>query len=111
MKPFLLSALAAAVFAAAAPALAKNVNCPPGLAKKAVPCVPPGLAKKSVRYFGPGDYVGDYDYHYIRYPDRYLLPPLPPGERYVIIGNQLLRVSEGTYEVLALIRLVDQILD
>jgi hypothetical protein len=49
MKSLLIFAGAAAV-ACSAPALAKpghgNGGCPPGLAKKAVPCMPPGQAKK-----------------------------------------------------------------
>lgn len=111
MKSLLVSVLAIAAIGAAEPALAKSGGCPPGLAKKSPPCVPPGLAKQGARVFAPGDYVGGYAYHRIRYPDRYALPPLAPGERYIIVGDQLLRVREDTYQVLSLIRLVQAILD
>ncbi|MDU9004046.1 hypothetical protein QO231_09290 [Sedimentitalea todarodis] len=41
-----------------------NYNCPPGLAKKAVPCVPPGQLKK----YGTGDYL---------YNDYFVLTDIP----------------------------------
>lgn len=91
-------------------------GCPPGLAKKSPACVPPGQAKK-YRYetrdrIRIGDSIYDYDgYHRIRYPDRYGLDPLRPGERYYVADGQILRVSEETYEVLAVIRAVSALLD
>lgn len=104
--------LAAASFAALAlPAVAQPQGCPPGLAKKAVPCVPPGQAKKGVRYIERGDRVTDYDYHLIRYPDRYGLDRLRPGERYYVVNGQILRVDQDTYEVLDVIRAVSALLD
>lgn len=111
MKQILFLVIALATIAATGSARADNGNCPPGLAKKSVPCVPPGLAKKGVRHFAPGDDFGGYDTHWISYPDRYALPPLAPGERYVIIGNQILRVDEGTAQVIEFVRLVEAILD
>lgn len=97
------------------PALAENTGhgfCPPGLAKKAVPCVPPGLAKKGVRYWQPGDVVDPTDYfHFITYPDRYGLPPLGPGERYIVIGGQILKVNQATWEVITLFQAVEILLD
>ncbi|MEZ5888436.1 MAG: excinuclease ABC subunit A [Paracoccaceae bacterium] len=92
-------------------ALADKGHCPPGLAKKAVPCVPPGLAKKGVRHWDRGDYVGDEDYHRIRYPDRYGLPPLAPGQRYLIVGNRIMVVDEATYTVVTVLNAIDAILD
>jgi hypothetical protein len=111
MKNFLFVVIALVTIPATMPALADSGNCPPGLAKKSLPCVPPGQAKKGARLFTPGDRIDGYDLHWIRYPDRYTLQPLDPGQRYVIVGNQLLSVSEETLEVIALIRLVDAILD
>ncbi|MCU9849710.1 excinuclease ABC subunit A [Defluviimonas sp. WL0024] len=105
-----LSALALAALSAA-PVHAGGKNCPPGLAKKAVPCVPPGQAKKGVRYPDRGDYVTHYHYHRIRYPDRYELPPLRPGERYYIVDNRIYRVDEATYEILDFIRATSALLD
>ena len=51
MKPVILSLGAALALTMAAPADAKPAHCPPGLAKKAEPCVPPGQAKK-IAYAG-----------------------------------------------------------
>lgn len=86
-------------------------SCPPGLAKKNPPCVPPGLAKQGVRSWAPGDYVGDADAHWITYADRYGLPPLAPGQRYVIIGNRVYAVAEDTYTILSVLQAVEAILD
>lgn len=94
--------------------------CPPGLAKKSPACVPPGLAKKRPAHdydddddfrWRRGDYIYDDDYRLIRYPDRYTLPPLRPGERYAIVGNQIVRINSETGRILDLIRLVDAVLN
>lgn len=106
-----LPILAATLALGGQPAAADQRGCPPGLAKKAVPCVPPGLAKKGVRSFSRGDRIHDRDYHLIRYPDRYGLDPLSPGERYYVVDGQILRVSEETYEVLDVVRAVSALLD
>lgn len=99
----------------AAPALADKgpAFCPPGLAKKAVPCVPPGLAKKGLYHWQPGDIVDqdEPDIHIILYPERYQLPPLGPGERYIVIGGQILKVDEATWEVITLMQAIDILLD
>jgi len=110
----LLPALLAALVAAA-PATAGGGFCPPGLAKKSPACVPPGQAKKHRHdthdYVRRGDRIDDYDYHLIRYPDRYGLGPLRPGERYYVVNGQILRVNEETYEVLDVIRAISALLD
>lgn len=99
----------------AAPALADKdpAFCPPGLAKKAVPCVPPGLAKKGQHHWHPGDIVDrdETDLHVILYPNRYQLPPLGPDERYIVIGGQILKVNEATWEVITLMQVIDVLLD
>ncbi len=110
-----LPVLAATLAFSGQPVAADQRGCPPGLAKKAVPCVPPGQAKK-YRYetherIRHGDSIHDYDYHLIRYPDRYGLDPLGPGERYYVVDGQILRVSEETYEVLDVIRAISALLD
>lgn len=111
LRVLLILALVLASF----PALADNKNpgfCPPGLAKKAIPCVPPGLAKKGFRYWHPGDFVDPSDdFHFIIYPDRYGLPPLGPGERYIVIGGQILKVDKATWEVITLFQAVEILLD
>ena len=97
-----------------APAFAENSGkgCPPGLAKKAVPCVPPGQAKKGEREWHEGDVVDrDDDHHVITYPDRYSLPPLLNGEEYIVVGNQILKVDAATYRIITLNRAVEVLLD
>ena len=128
MKHVILPAIIAAAAAfAAAPAVAKQ-NCPPGLAKKAVPCVPPGLAKKGVRSDDDDRYDRDDD-HYVRDRlrvgdlyvdadgrirvrdyDRYRLPRLDEGETYYRDGRIVYRVDEDTRRVIELIRLADLVL-
>lgn len=101
-----------------------NAFCPPGLAKKSPACVPPGQAKKAVRIddrpyvlrigdrrYRIGDRLEGRDYHYVTRPALYGLDPLFDGSRYVIAGNNLLRVDDDTFAILSLIRAVDAILD
>lgn len=100
---------------ATVPAPARVIDCPPGLAKKNPPCIPPGQVNKvypgaASRVYQVGDRIDDI-YHRVIYPDRYNLPPLPLGQRYAIIGNQLVRIDSGTLKILDLIRAVDAILD
>lgn len=93
--------------------------CPPGLAKKSPPCVPPGLAKKRyddddddeevVYRWRRGDYIYDDDYRLIDYPNRYTLPPLRQGERYAIVGNQIVKINSETGRILDLMRLLGAI--
>lgn len=100
-----------AILTLAAPMVAEAgpKHCPPGLAKKAVPCVPPGLAKKHVyrddddhdrdrhrhtyrydrdrhaydRHDGDRyDHRHDYDDHHWRVGDR-----LPRDVRYIVIDD------------------------
>lgn len=111
LRSSLVALLAVAALAPAAPALAGSKGCPPGLAKKSVPCVPPGQAKQHGDHIGRGDRVTDYPYHLIRYPDRYGLDPLRPGERYYVVNGQILRVNQETYEVLDVIRAISALLD
>ncbi|MDI3335950.1 excinuclease ABC subunit A [Defluviimonas aestuarii] len=110
MKSVLVFA-ALSLGALALPAHAGNGHCPPGLAKKSPACIPPGQAKK--HYGAPriGNRVSDYDYHLIRYPDRYNLPPLRRGERYYVIDGQILRVNQETREILDFIRATAALLD
>jgi len=100
-----------ALLLTAAPTLADQKAgkfCPPGLAKKTPACVPPGLA----RQWHPGDIIEDRDgIHIITYPLRYGLPPLGPGERYVVIGGQILKVNLATWEVLTLFQAIEILLD
>jgi hypothetical protein len=98
--------------------------CPPGLAKKSPACIPPGQAKKIVpsngqpvlirldgRDYRYGDRLLEPRYHVITRPDLYGLAPLADGSRYVIAGNNLLRVNGDTFALLSLVGLVERILD
>lgn len=79
------------------------VHCPPGLAKKAVPCVPPGQVKNLYR---AGDRI-DRDYIWINDPYRY---GLKRGGHYVRAGDYVYSVDPDTHKVLNLIGAVADIL-
>lgn len=89
----------------ASPALADKKDCPPGLAKKDVPCIPPGQAKKM---WDEGERVyGDY----IVIPrDEWValqLRDYGDGSRYLRVDDQILRVARDTLIVLGAIRLLE----
>lgn len=100
-------------------------GCPPGLAKKNNGCLPPGLAKNYRSYddddddYRPryrrvadrGGYLRDYDYRYIDDPYRYQLEPLRRGERYAIIGNQVVSVDSSTGRILDLMAVARALLN
>lgn len=103
------------------PAEAKDKkHCPPGLAKKDVPCVPPGQAKKS-----HGDHDDDRheDWHrgdrihgdYVLIPraewERLALRDYRDGSTYLRTDNQILRVMRDTLVVLEAVRILDRVLD
>ncbi|SLN68097.1 hypothetical protein [Ruegeria meonggei] len=81
----------------------KAGHCPPGLAKKAVPCVPPGQAKN---YYKKGDYIAR-DYRWINDPNRY---GLRRDGYYIRAGDYVYRVDPDTQKVLNLIGAVADIL-
>jgi len=79
-------------------------GCPPGLAKKAVPCVPPGQARKQ---FGVGDQVPS-GYNLLSYG---ALPrtirsrhSLSPNSRYVYNGGTVYQVSPRKRTVTRVVR-------
>lgn len=111
MNRLLIATLTLIALSLGGAAEAKQKHCPPGLAKKSVPCVPPGQVNKAARYYAPGDWIGDDDYHVIVYPDRYGLPLLPRGQRYVIVDGRIMVVSEENYQILSILRAVQAILD
>lgn len=95
MKPARLATLllATGIALSAAPAMANPKGCPPGLAKKAVPCVPPGHAKA----WQVGERIpSSLPWYELRDWDRYDLPAPPEGSRYVLIDNDLVRVAIAT---------------
>jgi hypothetical protein len=108
---YLVAALALLPLLMTEQAVAKPHGCPPGLAKKSPACVPPGHAGKGIRSIREGDYLYDYSYHQIRYPDRYGLLPPRRGEEYYIVDGRIFSVDQSTYEILDLIGAVAAILD
>ncbi len=91
LLPALLLGLA--TVAAPLPSVAGAGGCPPGLAKKSVPCVPPGQARK----WQVGDRIPvTTPWYEIRNWDRYDLPAPPTGSRYVMIDSDLVRVAIAT---------------
>jgi hypothetical protein len=88
----LAPALAAAMLSPL-PALAGGKGCPPGLAKKAVPCVPPGQAKKWV--LGERLPTGIAWYEVTDW-DRYGLSNPPAGYRYIRVDNEVLLTAIAT---------------
>jgi len=66
-------------------------GCPPGLARKNNACMPPGQAK---RYYGVGEPLPRGVVVYtLPQPVLVQLPPVPPGYRYVRIGNDIVLLS------------------
>ncbi|WP_170381265.1 hypothetical protein [Ruegeria atlantica] len=82
----------------------KGGHCPPGLAKKSVPCVPPGQVKN---FYRTGDYINR-DYRWIDDPYRY---GLRRGDSYIRAGDYVYRVDPDTRKVLNLIGAVADILN
>lgn len=79
------------------PASAGPKGCPPGLAKKAVPCVPPGQAQK----WRVGEPVpSTVAWYRIDDWDRYGLPEPRDGSRYIMIDSEVLLVAIATGIVL-----------
>ena len=78
-------------------ALAGPKGCPPGLAKKSVPCVPPGQARKWV--IGK-PLPADAAWYRIDDWDRYGLPEPLDGKRYIMVDREILLVAIATGIVL-----------
>lgn len=110
------------------PAEAKNKSCPPGLAKKAVPCVPPGQAKKWHDDDRDHDDDHDHDHHhrdwhegdrirgdYVLIPraewERLRLRDYRDGSRYMQVDNQIVRVMRDTLVVIEAVRILDRVLN
>ena len=102
-----VSALAVAAPAGAQPGHGRGHGygaggCPPGLAKKAVPCMPPGQAKK---LFGVGQrvpygYRGLLGYNALPYSVRnYYGSRLDPRSRYIYDNGYIYRVDPRTMVV------------
>ncbi|WP_323769079.1 excinuclease ABC subunit A [Antarctobacter sp.] len=116
-RPPLYTLMAAALLSTtmAAPALADT--CPPGLAKKAVPCVPPGQAKKHTNHdrkqqtrdhaviYTRGDRIDD-SHARLTDPTRY---GLNPDRSYVVVENQVYRIDPDTRAVLNIIGALSQL--
>ncbi len=105
MRILSLAALTlAAMSLLAVPAVAGPKGCPPGLAKKAVPCVPPGQAKRWI----VGERLPiDTPWHELREWKQLGLPDPLDGSRYIRVDNEVLRVAIATGIVLEAIGLLD----
>ena len=74
-------------------------GCPPGLAKKAVPCVPPGQAKKlGIGQVMPNGYANPYAYNQIPYALRNQYD-LSPRSNYYYNNGYLYGVNPRTMVV------------
>lgn len=105
----LLAVLLAMAISGTTPLLAQGVGnggCPPGLAKKAVPCTPPGHSKSLRPHVG--DRLDRYEHILIVDHDRYGLRG--PGP-YYRVGEYIARVDRETYEILNLVDAVGRVLD
>ncbi|WP_299776663.1 excinuclease ABC subunit A [uncultured Roseobacter sp.] len=110
MRLFIPFVLASAALSFATPVAAAPKGCPPGLAKKATPCVPPGQAKKGGyegKRYNRGDIVQG-DYIIIRNPDRY---GLGRDGTYYRVGDNVFRVDRETHEVLEFLGAAAALLD
>jgi len=134
MRRTLSKAMALGVLLALSTAMQADASpkgCPPGLAKKSVPCVPPGQVNKGwkgdyddghdddddddddgdhdhVTIWHTGDVLpGDVNYLVINAADwpRYNLLQPNDGGRYILVGNEILQVSRDTLTVIAFVRL------
>lgn len=85
-------------------------GCPPGLAKKAVPCVPPGQAKK---WQIGAPLPRGINYTVLNKDEWESLGLRRPadGTRYVIIDNQVVRMNQATREVLEAVAAVGRVLN
>lgn len=103
------SALAVALAVPVAGANAQPAHCPPGLAKKAVPCVPPGLAKQGWR---AGDRLPP-DQRYVVIDDywRYGLPRPEYGTQYIRVENDVLRIVSETARIVESIDTIGRLLN
>lgn len=89
----------------------KGKQVPPGQVKRQMngpKPMPPGQAKRYMR----GDVIGKgVKYYDVTDWNRYKLGKPPKGEKYVRIGDQILRVAVTTLAVVAVVGLVDELLD
>lgn len=97
MRILSMFALVLVMAGLSAPAMAGPKGCPPGLAKKAVPCVPPGQAKAWML----GERLpADTPWYELRDWRRFGLPEPMEGSRYVRVGTDVLLVAIATGIVL-----------
>jgi hypothetical protein len=125
MRLLIATALLAATAGAAAADSGRSHGgygfCPPGLAKKSPPCVPPGQAKKFYGWQDDHDHDHYDDVHYIRVgdiiDDRFVFVPDPyryglnPDYYYYQALDRIFRVDPDTRRVIAVIGLVDALLN
>jgi hypothetical protein len=79
----------------------REKNCPPGLAKKDVPCVPPGQVKHQ---YNVGDVLVVDQPRSIWHALADIISPPPAGHRYVRTDTDVLLVTEGSNRIVDIIR-------
>jgi hypothetical protein len=103
-----LALTCALVLTAALPAGASPSHCPPGLAKKPVPCVPPGQVGRG---WGSGDRL---EGEYVLIPrddwDDYRLRPYDDS-LYALVDDEIWRVARDTMILIEAVRIVDRALN
>ncbi len=101
--------VAAGLLFAVGTAEAQPRHCPPGLAKKAVPCVPPGQVRKAWRVGEPLPrgtrfvIIEDYRRHGLPRPGR--------GTQYVRVDNDVLRIAIATARVIESVTTIGRLLN
>ncbi|WP_137112113.1 excinuclease ABC subunit A [Rhodobacter sp. SY28-1] len=116
-KPSIITAVTLAIALTGFSVEAKDArHCPPGLAKKEVPCVPPGQAKKGNKHAHDDWRHGDRVYgDYVLIPrsdwERLKLRDYRDGSTYLTVDSQILRVARDTLIVLEAVRILDRALD
>ena len=83
-------------------------GCPPGSAKKSLPCVPPGQAKsgRSARPCREGSTTSSWT----RTPGEASACATLGRSRYVMVDNQVLRMNQATREVIEAVAAVSRAL-
>ncbi|MGL4236224.1 hypothetical protein [Tabrizicola sp.] len=109
LRALLAVAVAVGAVMVSVPAEAKPKHCPPGLAKKAVPCVPPGQVGKSWKQ---GDRV---EGGYVLIPredwERWNLRDYDDGSTYLRVDDEILRVVRDTLTVIEAVGIVSELLN
>lgn len=84
-------------------------HCPPGLAKKAVPCVPPGQVRNLWTIGAP--LPANLNYVIIHDFRRFGLPRAARGTQYVRVDNDILRIAIESARVIESVQTIGRLLN